>query len=84
MLELPWYEIYIFPRKTTLESEAREFQHKLLNRTVYFRFSRAAMFGVQKSSENSLLGICFYYYAKLERHFAVASCTRTWPVSSRE
>ena len=75
MLELPWYEIYILPRKTTLESKAREFQHKLLNRTVYFRFSRAAMFGVQKSSENSLLGICFYYYAKLERHFAVALYT---------
>ena len=35
MLELPWHEIYILPRKTTLESKAREFQYKLLNRIVY-------------------------------------------------
>ena len=64
MLELPWYEIYILPRKMTLESEAREFQHKLLNRIVYFRFSRAAMFGVQNNSEKGLLGICFYSVCK--------------------
>ena len=35
MLELPWQEIYILPRKTTLESKAREFQYKLLNRIIY-------------------------------------------------
>ena len=35
MLELPWQEIYIRPRKTTLESKAREFQYKLLNRIIY-------------------------------------------------
>ena len=35
MLELPWHEIYTLPRKTTLESKAREFQYKLSNRIVY-------------------------------------------------
>ena len=34
-LQLPWHEIYIFPRKTILESKAREFQYKLLNTIVY-------------------------------------------------
>ena len=82
MLELPWYEIYILPRKTTLESKAREFQHKLLNRTVYFRFSRAAMFGVQKSSEKSLWEFVSIIMQNLSDILPLL-CTRTWPVSSR-
>ena len=40
------------------------------------------MFGVQNNSEKGLLGICFYYCAKLERHFAVALYTNM-TVSSR-
>ena len=52
---------------------------------VYSRFSRdvtAAML-YKNNSEKSLLGIWFYYYAKLERHFAIVLCTNM-AVSSRE
>ena len=34
-LDLTWEDIYILPRSTTLDSKAREFQCKLLNRIIY-------------------------------------------------
>ena len=39
--------------------------------------------GVQNNSEKNILGISFYYYAKLERHFATVLYTNM-AVSSRE
>ena len=39
--------------------------------------------GVQNSSEKNLLGTCFYYYATLERHFAIVLYTNM-AVSSHE
>ena len=33
--DLMWEDIYILPRSTTLDSKAREFQCKLLNRVIY-------------------------------------------------
>ena len=35
MLELPWHEIYILPKKATLESNAREFQDKFFRKIVH-------------------------------------------------
>ena len=34
-LDLTWEDIYILPRSITLDSKAREFQDKLLNRIIY-------------------------------------------------
>lgn len=34
-LDLSWEDIYLLPRCTTLDSKAREFQYKLLNRIIY-------------------------------------------------
>ena len=36
-----------------------------------FTWRHGSYVGVQNNSEKSILGIWFYYYAKLERHFAI-------------
>ena len=33
--DLPWQEIYLLPRRVTIDSKTREFQYKFLNRIVY-------------------------------------------------
>ena len=48
-----------------------------------FMWPHRGHIGVQNNSEKSLLGIWFYYYAKLERHFAIVLYTNK-AVSSRE
>mgnify|MGYP006896103151 CR=1 FL=1 len=50
---------------------------------LVFTWRHSSHVGVQNNSEKSLLGIWFYYYAKLERHFAIVLYTNM-AVSSSE
>jgi len=50
---------------------------------LVFMWRHGGHVGVQNNSEKSLLGLCLYYYAKLERRFAIVLYPNM-AVSSRE
>ena len=55
----------------------------LLRQFLVFKWRHGGHVGVQDNSAKTLLGIWFYYYAKLERHFAIVLYTNM-ALSSRE
>ena len=53
----------------------RKPRERKMKQFLVFKWRHGGHVGVQNNNEKNILGIRFYYYAKLERHFAIVLYT---------